>query len=262
MDGQRTGPKNSLKEGQLLNDIAILYRTHAQSRSIEEAMLKYGLPYRMLGGIRFYERREVKDILAYLRLSLNPDDNFSFERVINVPLRGIGKLLMMKLKQSADNAGISLFGTASVSYNISGISKRQADSLYELSSSVSEFKSKAKEITPSELVKHILKRIDYQSFVLDKTINGEERWENVKEILTATKKFDSLALGEGLAQFLQEVSLVQETAKLGDSKNAVNLMTLHSVKGLEFPIVFIAGMEEGIFPHSMSMLEPQELEEE
>ncbi|MDP3954127.1 MAG: UvrD-helicase domain-containing protein [bacterium] len=261
--------KESQKAGFSLNDMTILYRTHAQSRSIEETMLKYGLPYRMLGGIRFYERREVKDILAYMRLALNPDDNFSFERIVNVPLRGIGKLLLAKLRLSAgeialSNAGepVSLFEQARKSREIGALSSRQAESLSGLASLISVLHLKSKELPPSELVKHILKVTNYQSYISDKTPDGEERWENVKEILTATKKYDGLATPDGLVQFLEEVSLVQETDKLGDSKNAVNLMTLHSVKGLEFPVVFIAGMEEGLFPHSMSMLDPQELEEE
>ncbi|PJE50413.1 MAG: ATP-dependent DNA helicase PcrA [Candidatus Yanofskybacteria bacterium CG10_big_fil_rev_8_21_14_0_10_36_16] len=254
--------KESLKMGQKLNDSTILYRTHAQSRSIEESMLKHGIPYRILGGLKFYERREVKDILAYLRLALNPNDNFSFERIFNVPQRGLGNLFLAKLKQVAGRGDLSFFETGLKGYMAGSISPGQNESFNQLILSIDSFREQAQTQNPSELVKNILKKTGYEFYLLDKTIDGEERWENVKEILTATKKFDELEKPEGLHQFLQEVALIQETDKLETNKDAVNLMTLHSVKGLEFPLVFLAGMEEGVFPHSRSIIEPAELEEE
>ena len=252
--------RGNLKKGLSLNDITVLYRAHAQSRSVEEQMLRHGFPYRIIGGIRFYERMEIKDIIAYLRLASNPNDNFSFERICNVPVRGITKNLIDKVRQTADDK--SFFDASKNPDKINGLTPKQLTALNNFASLILDINKRSGEFNVSELIKYILRKTNYQGHLTDKTIGGEERWENVKEILTASKKFDSLKPPEGLLQFLQEVALIQETDKLGEKNEAVNLMTLHSVKGLEFPVVFMVGMEEGIFPHSRSMLEPSELEEE
>ncbi|OGN05831.1 MAG: hypothetical protein A2831_02970 [Candidatus Yanofskybacteria bacterium RIFCSPHIGHO2_01_FULL_44_17] len=268
-----------------LQDFTILYRTHAQSRAIEEAMIKHGMPYRILGGVKFYQRREIKDVLAYLRLAINPNDIVSWDRVYNVPSRGIGQTTWQRVKEAtkvppkadpplAENILTTIKGI-STEY---GIGQKQVTSLKSLAKLVEELSQKSSELGPSQLIKHILQKTNYETYINDKTGEGEERWENVKEILTATRKFDSpsttsdnseVVLGKpaeqsrsGLERFLEEVALIQETDKIDKNGNAINLMTVHSSKGLEFPIVFIIGMEDGIFPHSRALFEPAELEEE
>lgn len=229
-----------------LNNFTILYRTHAQSRALEEAMIGQGLPYKILGGVKFYQRREIKDILAYLRLCINQNDGLSFERIYNVPGRGIGKSSFEKIKSG----------------QFESVGKKQLETLNGLKELLTDFHKKSGELGLSDLVDEIIKRLDYESYINDKTGDGEERWENVKELFTATKKYDTLKPPEGLERFLEEVALIQETDKLNSKHESITLMTVHSAKGLEFPIVFIAGMEEGIFPHSSAMFDPVELEEE
>jgi len=237
--------KDSVEDGGSFNDFTILYRTHAQSRALEESMIRHGLPYRILGGVKFYQRREIKDILAYLRLALNPLDEVSLARIYNVPGRGIGKISFEKL--------IS---------NDPEISPRQKNAFSELKNLIAELNSKSKELTPTELIKFIIKKNDYEKYIVENSTDGDERWENVKELFTATKKFDVEIAPVGSEKFLEEVALIQETDKLDKKEKAVNMMTLHSAKGLEFPIVFIAGMEDGIFPHASSFFDPEEMEEE
>lgn len=229
-----------------LNDFTVLYRTHAQSRALEEAMIKYGLPYRILGGVKFYQRREIKDILAYLRLAINPSDSLSLDRIYNVPGRGIGKTSYEKIR-----AG-----------DLDLVGKNQLAAFEELKKLLQELAAKAGELSPGQMIKKIIKATGYEQYINDKTADGEERWQNIQELFTATKKYDALKPPEGLEKFLEEVALIQETDKLEQKKKAVNLMTIHSAKGLEFPVVFIAGMEEGIFPHASSIFDPPELEEE
>lgn len=205
----------------------ILYRTHAQSRAIEEALVRRGIAYHILGGVKFYERREIKDILAYLRLVANPDDGVSFRRVSNTPPRGLGPVAL----------------------------KKQGEAYQKFIALLGELREESAKKPLADFVRHLIKKINYEAYIRDQTAEGEERWENVKELLTATS-------GKTLEQFLEEVALIQETDKLDDSKAQVNLMTLHSAKGLEFPLVFIIGMEDGVFPHSRSLFDPHQLEEE
>lgn len=237
--------KSTLQNGTALNNFTILYRTHAQSRALEEAMIKHGFPYRILGGVKFYQRREIKDILAYLRLALNTADQISLERIYNVPSRGIGQISFDKFQK-----------------NDPSLSQRQVTAFQELKGLLTDFSAKTKEFGPTELIKYIIKKIGYQKYITEGGIDGEERWENVKELFTATKKHDELQAPEGLERFLEEVALIQETDKLDRRDKAITMMTLHSAKGLEFPVVFMVGMEDGIFPHSRSFFEPTELEEE
>ena len=264
-----------MKQGRSLLDFTILYRTHAQSRAIEEALIKYGLQYRILGGVKFYQRREIKDILAYLRLAINPNDLVSWNRIYNVPVRGIGQTTWQKIKNITKQNILETLTNASSDL---GIGQKQVISLKSLAKFVEELSQKSTELSPSQLIKYILQKTNYESYINDKTSDGEARWENVKEILTATRKFDSSSITTelsktapdkstersqlGLESFLEEVALIQETDKLAKNADAINLMTIHSAKGLEFPIVFIIGMEDGIFPHSRSLFEPAELEEE
>lgn len=244
--------------GKSLDSFTILYRTHAQSRAIEEAMIKRGFPYRIIGGVKFYQRREIKDILAYLRLALNPHDEISLERIYNVPPRGIGKVSLEKLKISNEGKGLLY----QIKTGGSDIGTKQLAALRELVDLIEGLTQKSHELTPTELIKYAIKKTDYESYINDKTEEGEARWENVKELFTATRKYNDYNPREGLEKFLEEVALIQETDKLQKKDKAINLMTIHSAKGLEFPVVFMVGMEDGIFPHSRSIFDPQELEEE
>jgi DNA helicase-2/ATP-dependent DNA helicase PcrA len=238
-------------------------------------MIKHGLPYRILGGVKFYQRREIKDILAYLRLAVNPNDIVSWDRIYNVPGRGIGQTSWQKIKELLRsnlnrNKEVLRFDLNEVIKAVGpelNIGQKQIVALKSLAKLVEELSQKSSGLSPTQLIKHILQKTNYEAYINDKTGDGEERWENVKEILTATRKFDpstgsGQAPQESLQKFLEEVALIQETDKIDKSGNAINLMTIHSSKGLEFPIVFIIGMEDGIFPHSRSLFEPAELEEE
>lgn len=271
--------REGLERGRALDDFTILYRAHAQSRSIEEAIIKRGFPYRIIGGVKFYQRREVKDILAYLRLALNPNDMVSLDRIYNVPARGIGRTSFDKFRESlpADyQSSISIFEHLKKDI---GLGKKQTASFAELAGMLGDFGAKAVRLGPSDLIRHILKKIDYEKHIKDGTEEGEERWENVKELFTATAKYDlPKFFGEkfgqvssedennipprGIERFLEEVALIQETDKLNQRDRVINLMTIHSAKGLEFPVVILVGMEDGVFPHSRALFNPQELEEE
>lgn len=259
--------QDNLKNGYGLQDFTILYRTHAQSRAIEEAMIKHGIPYRIIGGVKFYQRREIKDILAYLRLIANPKDILSFERIYNVPNRGIGLTTLEKIRRLPDYKGlISLVG---VKENLADIGQKQTAALGSLVTTVQELTEKSKEMPLSNLLRYLLKKINYETYIkgikgqsANWSIDGEERWENVRELLTVARRFDKFEPPEGLRKFLEEAALIQEVDELKEKEKAVKLMTIHSAKGLEFPVVFIVGMEDGIFPHARSIFDPQELEEE
>ncbi len=212
-----------------LASFVVLYRTNAQSRAIEEACLAQGVPYRIIGGFKFYERREIKDILAYLRLVVNPNDQVSFERVVNMPPRGIGE---------------------------STLSQKDHPKISEFLRMVSDFRVYAKTHDIAQLIDHIFNKSGYYEWLSDGTEEGLSRIENVKELKTVAKE------AESLEDFLAQVALVQEIDNYDENEDAITLMTLHNAKGLEFPVVFIAGMEEGLFPHSRSITEPDQLEEE
>ena len=234
-----------------LNDFAVLYRTNAQSRALEEALLAQELPYRIVGGVRFYERKEIKDIIAYLRLFINENDAVSFERIVNVPTRGIGQktlqgFLNSKLKTSLEER--SPLGRQ----NSNEIPPKIQDFLNLIENMRQESKSK----TPAEIVEMIINKTGYKKWLDDGTIEGESRLENIKELITVASQYQTSD------EFLETVALVQDHDQYDGSADAVTLMTLHSAKGLEFPAVFIAGMEEGIFPHSRSLMDSNELEEE
>ena len=253
-----------LESGYKIKDFTILYRTHAQSRAIEEALITRGFPYQIVGGIRFYERKEIKDILSYLRFMVNPTDLISFERIYNVPTRGIGETTFSKI--TAINKG-DLVQSIGVLAKERGDTK-QAKSLTEFKKLLTDLSEKKDEKNLTSVIKYVIKRINYEdylkSLVAKKELydNTADKMENLKELLTVAKKYDMLKGGEGIEKFLEEISLLQETDKLKDSAKRITLMTIHSSKGLEFPIVFIAGMEEGLFPHSRATLAPLELEEE
>ncbi len=254
---------NSLKRQRYtLSDCAVLYRTHAQSRALEEQLVRAGIPYRIVGGIRFYERREIKDLLAYARLIHNPADTVSLERIANVPTRGIGAVTIEKILSTVAPDPVSAIGTLAEEY---APTSRAGKSLSGLHALLVRLQRTSEDHKVSDIIRAIIKSTKYEDYLRTQkgadTENAEERVENVHELLTVAKKYDS-AGAEGLGQFLEEVALLQDADQLADGEKAVTLMTMHAAKGLEFPIVFICGMEEGLFPHSRTIWAPHELEEE
>ena len=253
--------KDLLDTGKNPDEIVILYRTNAQSRSLEEAFLKLNIRYKIVGNVRFYERKEVKDVLAYLRLLSNPADNVSLKRVINVPRRGIGPKTLSELTKLAVKEKKSVLAF------LQGLDPEQ---LYTFGRGVAEFcellnelKDYTQTATVAMLIDLLLEASGYKKLLDDGTEENLARLENIQELKTVARKFDSLPPRIGLERFLEEVALIeQDIEDLENTNDKVTLMTIHASKGLEFSYVFIAGMEEGIFPHSRSFLDPGEMEEE
>ncbi|OGB74236.1 hypothetical protein A2V68_00505 [candidate division Kazan bacterium RBG_13_50_9] len=239
-----------------LNDFVVLYRTNAQSRALEESFLKNGIPYRIVGGVRFYERREVRDILAYLKVVANPDDTISLKRIINVPPRGIGD----KTWQTIYEYGLTQLQPLGITFKDTPLPPRAQKALLELDRILTKAQAWKKSL--SQLFDFLTKESGYLKWLDDRTIEGETRIENVKELKSVIEKYDHLEIALALMTFLEEVSLIQDTDEYNPEDAAVTLMTLHSAKGLEFEYVFIAGMEENLFPHSRSIFDQEELEEE
>lgn len=237
-------------------DFAVLYRTNAQSRALEELFMRYGIPYRIVGGVRFYDRKEIKDVIAYLRLIFQPEDRVSFERIVNTPTRGIGaKSVQQFFDLVREEGGIE---AAFRAVEDSGITPRAKSSLSELHQILEITRAQSSDTSVSFLLESLLRKIRYMEHLDDGSIQGESRQENIKELIGVAKAYDEL----GLATFLEEVSLISDLDGADFSGNAVTLMTLHAAKGLEFPVVFMAGMEESIFPHSRSLFDQHEMEEE
>ena len=221
-------------------DFSIFFRTNAQSRVIEEAFLRASLPYKIIGGLKFYERKEIKDLIAYLRLMQNPSDQVSLERIINIPPRGIGKK-----SQNLDITSQSL--------------NTKIKNFWDL---ITELQQTDEKVSLSEFINLLITKINYEKYLLDKTKEGDTRWENVQELFTVVKDYDHLSWPIGLNNFLEQAALLASSDEVETNKDLINLMTLHCAKGLEFPVVFITGCEEGIFPHSKSYLSAQNIEEE
>jgi DNA helicase-2/ATP-dependent DNA helicase PcrA len=234
-----------------LRDFTVLYRTNAQSRAIEETFLKTGFPYKVVGTLKFYERKEIKDLLGYLRFIQNPQDIMALERIINTPARGFGK-----------NTNIQALMEKGQGLLISEMTPQKKRAWQNFSCLMDKLRQKAKNSAPSQLLKSIIAKIDYENFVRDKTEEGESRWENIKELFSVTKKYDVLPPDEALKAFLEEATLMSNHDEVETNKDLVNLMTLHCAKGLEFPVVFIIGCEEGLFPHSRSLINTWQMEEE
>lgn len=253
-----------VRNGRKPNDIVVLYRTHAQSRAIEEALLSSGLPYHIVGGMKFYERREIKDILAYLKFLTNPADLISFERIYNVPSRGIGKSSYDKvLKQNPDNIWDGMKKTLDEGV----LAPRQAAGLKNLYDALQDLVAKTDDINLTGFIKYMIKAIGYEEYLVQNVTKtrdeAEARMDNLRELMTVAKKFDGAeSCSEGIARFLEEIALLQDLDKMKETDKKVTLMTVHASKGLEFPIVFVAGMEEGLFPHARTLVNPQEIEEE
>jgi DNA helicase-2/ATP-dependent DNA helicase PcrA len=251
-----------------LKDCAVMYRVNAQSRALEETFLRYGVPYRLIGGTRFYQRREVKDIIAYLRLIHNPQDNVSLVRIINVPVRGIGQRTLSHLQDWAKAHDISLFeALKQVSHNPAASEAKQSlppritQALAGFDAVMAGLIAQSHELSLSGLLDEIWEHTGYRKYILDKE-GGEDRWENVMELKSVASEYDELDPEEALAAFLEKVSLVSDIDELDEKADAVTLITLHQAKGLEFPAVFIVGLEEGILPHRKSFDDPEQMEEE
>ena len=252
------------------SDFAILYRTNAQTRVLEEALRQFTIPYIIVGGLRFYERKEIKDILSYLRLIANPSDAISLKRIINYPTRGIGKTTMERLEEFSEAQSMTLFETLLHvrQFGAGWLQERAIVSIQHFTDLVKKYRELKEQMSLSEWVRILIEEIGLlKIFKQENTIESIARYENVVELMTAigefSMKFDPLENEENMLDaFLKEVALVTDIDQLDETKNAVSLMTIHSSKGLEFPVVIVAGVEEGLFPHENSMENESQLEEE
>jgi DNA helicase-2/ATP-dependent DNA helicase PcrA len=257
-------------------DIAIMYRTNAQSRPLEEAFVQAGIRYRLVGGTRFYERREIKDVLAYLRVVHNPFDSVSLGRVINVPPRAIGQKTVEELTRWSSALRVPPYAALQMVADQERSKKeglpvegqphsfgpRSTSSLLAFLDLLNELIGEAPRQTPSQLLTLVLERTGYRRYLLADFEDGEERWENVQELVNVAAQYDDLEPASALPTFLEDVALVADTDEYDEKVDAVTLITLHAAKGLEFPVVFIVGMEEGILPHIRSYDDPAQMEEE
>jgi DNA helicase-2/ATP-dependent DNA helicase PcrA len=255
------------KEQFNLSDFAVFYRTNAQSRAIEDTFVRMGVPYRLVGGLRFYSRREIKDVLAYLRLVHNPHDAVSLARVINVPTRGIGAKTIETLDEVARQSGRTLYQLVSdLAHSdtpLPGVSTKARQSLTAFAQLIDRWiDSPQRARSVAELMDLVLRDSGYFKYVNDGTDEGRDRWDNIKELRNVASDYTEALGDDPLAHFLEDVALVADVDSLRDQVDAPVLMTLHAAKGLEFPVVFITGMEEGLLPHSRSLEDPDEMAEE
>ncbi|MBI1961600.1 MAG: ATP-binding domain-containing protein, partial [Parcubacteria group bacterium] len=245
------------------NNYVVLYRTNAQSRVLEEAMLRYGVPYRLVGGIRFYDRKEVKDTIAYLKFLLNPNDVLALERIINEPSRGIGNKTLGRVYTQARSEGRDIVACVLESEEIEGLAPNRLEAFKAFVDVFSRGQESLPEMTVSEAIDFLLKRSGYIDALKALGNDGNDKLENVAELKSVAKKFASMKGSEAIEAFLEDVALVSDQDTFDpESGQAITLMTLHSAKGLEFKNVFLVGLEEGLLPHANSMIEPAQLEEE
>ncbi|MGD0154436.1 MAG: 3'-5' exonuclease, partial [Thermacetogeniaceae bacterium] len=241
-------------------DCAVFYRTHAQSRSFEEECIRGNVPYRIFGGIRFYERKEIKDIIAYLRLVANPADDISLRRVLNVPRRGIGETALARADQLARDGGRSLREALADPELLSGLG-RTAIAIRGFFAMIERWRQQTTTVT--DLAEAILEETGYRAMLqAEPPVEAETRLENIKEFLGVTREYGEQSEDKSLTGFLEQLALVTDVDNFREDENAIVLMSLHSAKGLEFPVVFLTGLEEGLFPHTRALGEEQELEEE
>ena len=250
-----------------LGDCAVMYRTNAQSRPIEDAFVRCGVPYKLVGATRFYERKEIKDVLAYLRVLHNPYDGVGLMRIINVPPRAIGQKTIGTLMGWAEELGLPVYAALqALAEDEEGIrapfGSRAQRALTDFTNMIEELTRARRELNLLELLDFLLERTGYAAFVQDGTEEGQIRWENILELRTVARDYADLPVETALTTFLEEVALVSDVDNLDERVDAPTLLTLHSAKGLEFPVVFVVGMEEGLFPHSRSMDDPEQMEEE
>lgn len=260
-------------------DFAVMYRTNAQSRAIEEAMTTSGVPYRLIGGVRFWERREIKDLVAYMRLVQNPFDNVALDRVINVPKRGIGAETVRSLLRWASERGVPAYAAlqmldgavtgAAAPAPLGGaaveappVNGRSLSAVLRFVRLLNDLIEQAPGLTPPQLLDLIIARTDFRSFLHESFDDGDDRWENVQQLQAAAAQYDAIEPREALNEFLDNAALVADVDGLDQEADAVTLITLHAAKGLEFPVVFIAGMEEALLPHMRSYDDPDSMQEE
>lgn len=246
-------------------DMVILYRTHAQSRVFEEVFLRQGIPYSIFGGLKFYDRKEIKDLLSYLRVIVNPVDSQSLLRIINVPKRGVGAASLEKINNFAAARDLTVLMSLALVDDIAGVPAKARKQCRELADTIASLKKQAAFLSVTEITEEVLNRTGYKAELeLENTVEARTRLENLQEFLTVTKEFDKQQGEEAgsLADFLATISLVTDLDRHDPESDQITLMTLHSAKGLEYPVVFLTGMEEGVFPHSRALYDEGELEEE
>ena len=257
------------REGYSHKDFAVLYRTNAQSRTVEEALLKANIPYTMVGGTKFYSRKEIRDVISYLNLIANPSDNISYERVVNEPKRGVGPGTVEKIRDFASSQEISLLD-ASANIMLSPVKGKAAQAVYEFANLILDLRDRLDDYSVTELVELVLKKTDYSAaLAAQATLESQARIENIEEFLSVTKNFDENPDNptdetglDKLSRFLNDLALIADTDDGDTESSEVTLMTLHAAKGLEFPVVFLVGMEENVFPLSRASEDEDELEEE
>lgn len=256
-----------------LKDCAVMYRTNAQSRVLEESFMRYGTRYKLIGGTRFYERKEIKDVIAYLRLLENPFDSVSMARIINVPGRGIGQQSCSQFISWAKGLNLSYYaalkeltdlikGTDGKGKGITlPITQRSVNAFQNFFELLEELIEKRNSYGLLQLIDAVLQSTGYKAYILGEE-EGEERWENIMELRSGARDYEHMTPEEALRAFLEKVALVQDVDELDERANAVTLITLHKAKGLEYPVVFIVGLDEGLFPHARSFEDPAQMEEE
>lgn len=257
------------REGYSHRDFAVLYRTNAQSRTVEEALLKANIPYTMVGGTKFYSRKEIRDVISYLNLIANPSDNISYERVVNEPKRGVGPGTVEKIRDFASSQEISLL-EASANIMLSPVKGKAAQAVYEFANLILDLRDRLDDYSVTELVELVLKKTGYSAaLAAQATLESQARIENIEEFLSVTKNFDENPDNpadetglDKLSRFLNDLALIADTDDGDQESSEVTLMTLHAAKGLEFPVVFLVGMEENVFPLSRASEDEDELEEE
>lgn len=258
------------EQGKNFKDFAVLYRTNAQSRTIEEALLKSNIPYTMVGGTKFYSRKEIRDVIAYLNILANTSDNISFERIVNEPKRGVGPGTLEKIRSFAYEQNMSLLD-ASSNVMMSPLKGKAAQAVWDLANLILTLRSKLDSLTVTEITENLLDKTGYlEALQVQNTLESQARIENIEEFLSVTKNFDDnpeiTVEGETgldrLSRFLNDLALIADTDDSATETAEVTLMTLHTAKGLEFPVVFLIGMEEGVFPLSRAIEDADELEEE
>ncbi len=255
--------KLNKEKGKAFKDFAILYRTNAQSRAFEEVFNKQGIPFRVVGGLRFYERKEVKDILAYLRFIHDQKDGVSFLRIINNAKLGIGKITLSKIEELARKNNLNFHQALKQGLRVIKISADRKEAINKFTSLIDELNKKKKEIKGSELLIELIKKINYyEELKKEGEFKAQSKIENIKELILAVQEFEENNEDKSLTAFLEYVALITDIDLYKGEEDVVTVMTLHSAKGLEFPVVFITGFEEGIFPHSRSLNSGEELEEE
>lgn len=255
--------RQGLGKDRQYREFAVLYRTHAQSRAVEESLLSANIPYTIVGGLKFYDRKEIKDLLAYLRLAVNPYDSYSMQRIINVPKRGIGPASVEKLLAFATENNLNMHQLLSRASEVPGLNNKVKQGCADLAEMYQNLQQQQQYLSVTELVEEVLKQSGYwDELEAESTVDARTRMENLKEFTTVTGDYDRNNEDGSLEDFLAGVSLMTDQDRYQEETNVVSLMSLHTAKGLEFPVVFLPGMEEGVFPHSRSVDDERELEEE